>query len=139
MRRCLEDVNTQRQIQFLSESELGCGPQDSVGQFTHICHYKRVEIKAKKVKNKKRAFILIARDDFVALAVIVAKAPYILESDSSILVLLQARVIKCGKVSEFVGQIVYTYQLSGFLTNPKKCVALLYDGSKQATKYFTTC
>ena len=104
----MEDVNTQGQIQFLSESELGCGPQDSVGQFTYICHYKRVEIKAKKVKNEKRAFILVARDVFVALAVVVAKASYILESDSSILVLLQARVIKCGKVSEFVGQIVYT-------------------------------
>ena len=49
---------------------------------------------------------MIARDIFVALAVVVAKAPYILESDSSILVLLQARMIKCGKVSEFVGQIV---------------------------------
>ena len=37
---------------------------------------------------------MIARDIFVALAVVVAKAPYILESDSSILVLLQARMIK---------------------------------------------
>ena len=37
-----------------------------------------------------RAFILIARDVFVALAVVVAKAPYIHESDSSILVWLQA-------------------------------------------------
>ena len=51
---------------------------------------------------------MIARDVFVALAVVVAKAPYTLESDSSILVLLQARMIKCGKLSEFVGQIVYT-------------------------------
>ena len=51
---------------------------------------------------------MIAKDVFVALAVVVAKALYILESDSSILVLLQARMIKCGKVSEFVGPIVYT-------------------------------
>ena len=49
---------------------------------------------------------MIARDVFVALAVVVAKAPYILGSDSSILVLLQARMMKCGKVSEFVGKIV---------------------------------
>ena len=47
------------------------------------------EINAKKLK-KKRAFILIAKNVFVALAVVVAKAPYIHESDSSILVLLQA-------------------------------------------------
>ena len=66
------------------------------------------EINAEKLKRKKAHFILIARDVFVALAVVVAKAPYILESDSSILVLLQARMIKYGKVSEFVGQIVYT-------------------------------
>ena len=76
-----------------------------MGKFTYICHFKRVEIKAKMLKQKKRAFILITRDIFVALAVVVAKAPYILESDSSILVLLQARMIKCGKVSEFLGQI----------------------------------
>ena len=49
----------------------------------------------------------MAEDVFVAPAVVVAKVPYILESDSSILVLPQARKIKCGKVSEFVGQIVY--------------------------------
>ena len=51
---------------------------------------------------------MIGRDVFVALAVVIAKAPYILESDSSILVLLQARMIKSGKGSEFVVQIVYT-------------------------------
>ena len=50
---------------------------------------------------------MIDRDVFVAFAVVVAKAPYIHESDSS-LVLLQARMIKCEKVSEFIGQIVYT-------------------------------
>ena len=63
-----------------------------------MCHFKSVDVnKREKVKwNKKRkekkmrAFILIARDVFVALAVVVAKAPYIHESDSSILVLLQA-------------------------------------------------
>ena len=67
-------------------------------------------MKAKKLRKEKnkRAFILIGRDVFVALAVVVAKAPYILESDSSILVLLQARKTKSGKVSEFVVQIVYT-------------------------------
>ena len=51
---------------------------------------------------------MIARDVFVARAVVVAKAPYTLESDSSILVLLKARKIKSGKVSEFVVQIAYT-------------------------------
>ena len=103
---------------------------------------------------------MIAKDVFVALAVVVAKALYILESDSSILDLLQAPMIKWGKVSEFVGPIVYTTKhcigftldfgfkiynrihalcllkndktnpvtkLSGLLSNPKNCVALLYD------------
>ena len=39
---------------FFSESELGCGPEDSVGKFTYICHFKRVEIGAKKLKQKRR-------------------------------------------------------------------------------------
>ena len=43
----------------------------------------------------------MARDIFVALAVVVAKAPYIHERDSSILVLLQTR-----KSTGFVEQIV---------------------------------
>ena len=76
----------------MSESERGCGPQDSIEKFTYIWHFKRLEIKAEKLKKKKKkktpAFILIARDVFVARAVVVAKAPYTLESDSSILVLL---------------------------------------------------
>ena len=55
------------------------------------------EIKAKKLKKKRVHFI--RRDVYVALAVVVAKTPYIHESDSSILVLLQTRVIKCGNVS----------------------------------------
>ena len=104
---------------------------------------------------------MIARDIFVALAVFVAKAPYILESDSSILVLLQARMIKSGKVSEFLGQIFYTAKhCIGFtldfgfkryrdLTNKRqnkprkkiiripfeseKLCSLLYNGSKHAT------
>ena len=37
---------------FFSESELGCGPEDSVGKFTYICHFMRVKIKAKKLKQK---------------------------------------------------------------------------------------
>ena len=49
----------------------------------------------------------MADDVFVAPAFVVARVPYILESDSSILVLPQARMIKCGKVSELVGKIVY--------------------------------
>ena len=71
-------------------------------------------MKAKKLRKEKnkRAFILIGSDVFVALAVVVAKAPYILESDSSILVLLQARKTKSGKVSEFVVQIVYTTNIA---------------------------
>ena len=45
---------------FFSESELGCGPQDPVGKFTCICHFKRNERKARiffffqKKKNKQR-------------------------------------------------------------------------------------
>ena len=65
---------------------LGCGPQDSVGKFNFFCHFKSVDgNKCGKVKKKKPAdFILIARDVFIALAVVVAKAPYINKSDSSI-------------------------------------------------------
>ena len=66
------------------------------------------EINAEKLKRKKAHFILIARDVFVALAVVVAKAPHIYESDSSILILLQIRMIKCGKVSRHVGEIGFT-------------------------------
>ena len=43
-------------------------PLDSLGKFTNICQFK--EINAKKFKKKKRAFILIAKDVFVVLAVI---------------------------------------------------------------------
>ena len=65
------------QFNFFYESELGCAPQDSVGKLTYICHFKTVEINGKKFfkkrerkkKKKKSAFILIARDVFVALAV----------------------------------------------------------------------
>ena len=72
--------------------------------------------KSEKVKTK--SSILIARDVFVALTVVVAEAPYILEIDSSILVLLQTRIIKCGKVSDFVGKIVYT---------TKNCIGFTLD------------
>ena len=80
-----EEVNT-----GTNESEFGCGPQDSVGKFTYICQFKRVAgNKHKKVFLKKRTHILIARDVFLALGFIVAKAPYSHESDSSISILLQ--------------------------------------------------
>ena len=80
-----EEVNT-----GTNESEFGCGPQDSIGKFTYICQFKRVDgNKSKKVFLKKRTYILIARDIFVALAVVVDKAPYSHKSDSSISVLLQ--------------------------------------------------
>ena len=71
---------------FFSESELGCGPQDSTGKFTYICYFKRVETTRKTWQKKKRAIILIAREVCVVLSVVVAKAPYIHEIDSSILV-----------------------------------------------------
>ena len=45
----------------------------------------------KRQKVKKGPFILIARDVFLALAVVVAKAPYIHECDGSILLLVQTR------------------------------------------------
>ena len=81
LRRCLKDVNTGQhrdKFSFFSESELaiGCGPQDSEGKFTYICHFKIIEINARKVLQK-GAFIFIARDVFVAFAIVVAKAPYI--------------------------------------------------------------
>ena len=94
-----EDVIT---ISSLSPN-LG-GLQASVRKFIYICPgfailRKLTAIKAKKLKNKLRAFIFIARDVFVALTVVVAKASYIHESDRSILVLLQTPINKCGKVS----------------------------------------
>jgi len=40
---------------FFADSELGCGPQDSVGKFAYICHFKRVDgNKLEKVKKKTR-------------------------------------------------------------------------------------
>ena len=84
---------------FLSESELGCGPQDSVGKFTFICHFKRDDGSKRGNVKKSAHFILIVRNVFVALAVVVPKALYVYEIDSSILVLLQTRMIKYGKVS----------------------------------------
>ena len=40
---------------FFAKAELECGPQDSVGKFTYICHFKRVDgNKLVKVKNKNK-------------------------------------------------------------------------------------
>ena len=50
---------------------------------------------------------MIARDVSVALTVVVAKAPYIHESSRFSLVLLQAPMTKCGKVSRKVKEIAY--------------------------------
>ena len=86
LQRCFEDKHRGK-FNFFPESELGCGPQDSIGKFTYICHLERDEINAKKLqKEKTRAIILIAKDVFVALSVIVAEAHCIHEIDSSILV-----------------------------------------------------
>ena len=52
----------------------------------HLPFGERSNKREKVKKEKTRAFILIARDVFVALSVVVAKAPYIHEIDSSILV-----------------------------------------------------
>ena len=73
LQQCLNKINF-----------LGCGPQDSVGKFNFICHFKRVDGNKREKLKKKTHFILIATDVFIALAVVVAKAPYINESDSSI-------------------------------------------------------
>ena len=90
LQRCLEDINT----------GTNASPR---------LHFRRVGgNKCRKVLKKTRIFILIARDVFVALSIVVAKVPYIYERDSSILVLPQTRMIKCKKVSRQVGQIVYT-------------------------------
>ena len=49
-----EEVNT-----GTNESEFGCDPQDSVGKFTYICQFKRVDgNKRKNVFLKKRTYIL---------------------------------------------------------------------------------
>ena len=61
----------------------------------------------KKVTKKTR-IRLIAWDIFAVLSLVVAKAPYIHERDCSILALQEIRMIKCGKVSGFVGKIVFT-------------------------------
>ena len=37
----------------MSESERGCGPQDSIEKFTYVCHFKRLEMKAKKLRKEK--------------------------------------------------------------------------------------
>ena len=76
-----EEVNT-----GTNESEFGCDPQDSVGRSSPIFANLRelTEINAKKFLKTHIHF-----DIFVALAVVVAKAPYNHESDSSISVLLQ--------------------------------------------------
>ena len=42
------------QFDFFSESELGCGRQDSIGKFTYICYFKRDERKARKFLKKKK-------------------------------------------------------------------------------------
>ena len=40
---------------FFAKAELECGPQDSGGKFTYICHFKRVDgNKLVKVKNKNK-------------------------------------------------------------------------------------
>ena len=70
-----------------NESEFGCDPQDSVGKFTYICQFKRVDGNKRKKSFFKKTHIHF--DIFIALAVVVAKAPYSHESDSSISVLLQ--------------------------------------------------
>ena len=65
LRRCLENElgrKNRDKFNFFSESEIGCSPQDSVGRFTFICHFKRVdgnkrEKVLKKNKQKKSAFI----------------------------------------------------------------------------------
>ena len=77
LRRCLEDVNTGANSISSSESELGCGPQGIRRDLAYIYHFMRiVGDKREKVKKIKRAFgILIGRDVFVALAVVVARHP----------------------------------------------------------------
>ena len=77
-----EEVNT-----GTNESEFGCDPQDCVGKFTYICQFKRVDGNKRKKSSFKKMHIHF--DIFIALAVVVAKAPYSHESDSSISVLLQ--------------------------------------------------
>ena len=46
LRRCLENELGRKhrdKFNFFSESEIGCSPQDSVGRFTFIFHFKRVD------------------------------------------------------------------------------------------------
>ena len=72
---------------------MGAVRRASEGKFAYIYHFTRiVGDKREKLKKKKRAFgILIDRDVFVALAVVVARHPIFMKvTVRSILVLLQA-------------------------------------------------
>ena len=105
-RRCLKNINTGTNL-FSSQSKLGCRPQDFARKFTFTLHLKGAGIHVKNLTKKTR-IRLIAWDVFAVLSLVVAKGPYIHERDSSILALLETRMIKCGKVSGFVGKIVFT-------------------------------
>ena len=73
MGRFIEEVNTRRRM-FLSFSKLGYGLKNSTpGNFTYICHLKRVEIIATTFGKTRIHF---DSNVFAAVAVVVAKAPY---------------------------------------------------------------
>ena len=78
---------TQGQIQFLPWVRTWVrSPRLHREVHLHLPFGERWNKREKVKKEKNRAFILIAKDVFVALSVVVAKAPYIHEIDSSILV-----------------------------------------------------
>ena len=49
------------------EQQIGYDSQDSVGKFTHICHFKRADGNKREKVKKKHAFIFIPRDVFIEL------------------------------------------------------------------------
>ena len=85
LRHCFEDVNTgTNSISSLSPN-LGAVPKTPQGSSLIFAILRELK-QREKLDKKKRAIILIAREVCVVLSVVVAKAPYIREIDSSILV-----------------------------------------------------
>ena len=77
------------------EQQIGYDSQDSVGKFTHICHFKRADgNKREKVKKNMHSFSYQGTFSLNCCGI-----SYIHESDSSIFVLPQTHMIKCRELS----------------------------------------
>ena len=67
--------------------------------FKRVDGNKREKVKKQQQQPRIHLNSRLGKFSFPALAVVVANASYIRESESSILVLLQTHMIKCGKFS----------------------------------------